>query len=120
MRLRTAARATLCPCSFACAVDARRSRASSRSSCEIVETCAPQTVSSIAISAGAASRPPPGSTVPLDQRLCLGWSPRSCGVRSQLRHALVPCGEDRIDERPLLLHLVPAREERRITAEGIE
>src|SRR5438045_3984272 len=120
MRLRTAARATLWPCSLACAVDARRSRASSRSSWEIVETRAPQTVSSIAIIAGGTSWPPPGSTVPLDQRLCLRRSPRSRGVRRQLRRSLVPCGQDRIDECPLLLDLVTARKERGITAEGIE
>ena len=50
---------------------------------------------------GAARRPPAAPTC----------RPRSSGSRA----VALPGGDDRVDERPLLLHLVRAREERRVT-----
>src|SRR5207302_8188779 len=64
--------------------------------------------------------PAPGPAIALDERLGLGRSPRPRGVRRELGDALAPRGEDRVDERPLLLDLVATREERRVAAQRVE
>src|SRR5678816_3080539 len=66
------------------------------------------------------SRAPPAASIACDERVRLFRSPCAGGVGLELLPAGMPALEDRVDEGPLLLHLVAAREERRVAAERIE
>src|SRR5438093_10683597 len=62
----------------------------------------------------------PGAAVACDERVGLLGPPRAGSVSRKLLPSRVPPGEDRVDESPLLLDLVAAREQGRVAAQCIE
>src|SRR5205823_3631459 len=68
----------------------------------------------------ALSGPSPRPPVPVEELVGARRSPRACGVVRERRPVALPGGDDRVDEQPLLLDLVLAREQGRVAEHGVE
>src|SRR5207248_6301789 len=66
------------------------------------------------------SMPPPGPPVSAQQLVGGGWAPGAGRIVRERRPVARPRGDDRVDERPLLVDLVDAREERRVTEHRVK
>src|SRR4029079_3666589 len=108
--------------------DASRSRASSRSISANVAFAPLQPTRATAIVSGAlrasgcttALVAPPRSAVAVHELVRGRRAPRAGGVVREGRPVALPGGHDRVHERPLLLDLVRAREERRVADHRVE
>src|SRR5580704_1691508 len=96
--------------------EASRSRASS-ASISATETSTPDHWSA---ERALSSDPPPGPPVALEQLLGRGRPPTAGRVVGEGGPVALPGGDDRVDERPLLLDLVGAGKQRRVPHHGVE
>ena len=89
-----------------------RSRASSVSM-SASETSSPNQLSPV-------QWPPPRPPVPVEELVGARRPPRAGGVVRERRTVALPGRDDRVDEQPLLLDLVGAREQRRVAEHRVE
>src|SRR5215207_7460374 len=70
--------------------------------------------------AAAGSMPPPGTPVAVQEVVRRRRPPRTCWVVRERGAVATPGGDDRVDQRPLLLDLIRAREQRLVAEHRVE